>query len=176
MNIRDVALEGWATSKYCILKYPDLAAEAQRVFASDDVAEKAILRAKLQRLGTADEAGKAAHRPDDEREPATPTGDDQTEAAKTGNQAIPEPLISVDVDAAIVTVDGRAFGLNGSTKTKERVAEFISLLIEKDGEYVARPPNIKTHNIETQPSEVAELIEAQPGAGSRIPRDKIWRN
>ncbi len=83
MNIRDVALEGWATSKYCILKYPNLAAEAQRVFASDDVAEKAILLAKLDRLWTADEAGKAAHRSDDERNSA----DTDTAMSTSGDAA-----------------------------------------------------------------------------------------
>jgi len=100
----------------------------------------------------------------------------QTEAAKTYEPPIPERRISVDVDASVVTVDGRPFGLNGSSHIKKRVAKFIDLFIKKDGDFVARPSKLKTLDIENQPPEVAELIDSQPGAGTRIPRDKIWRS
>ena len=77
-----------------------------------------------------------------------------------------EERIHVDIEAAVVTVDGKPYGLNGTDTVKNRLAEFIDLLIAEDGEYVSRPQNIKTRHIEQQPKAVRDLIESQPGAGS----------
>ena len=56
---------------------------------------------------------------------------------------------------------------------KQRVAA-VQELIEANGEYIVRPPGIRTRNIENQREEARNLIDARPGAGCRIPREKIW--
>jgi hypothetical protein len=66
--------------------------------------------------------------------------------------------------------------LNGTETVKTRLAEFIALLIEADGEYIKRPEKVRTRDIENQLDAVRDLIESQPGAGTRIMHDNIWRS
>ena len=87
-----------------------------------------------------------------------------------------ECRVKVSVENAVVTIDGEPYGLNGTDHGKAIVAEFIQMLISADGEYLPRPKQVKTPTIEKQPEQVRDLIEAQPGVGCRIPRDKIWRS
>jgi len=97
--------------------------------------------------------------------------EDQTEPAAGGQRRI-----CVYVETAVVEIDGTPYGLNGTQTVKQRVADFMQQLVEANGEYVPRPNNIKTRNIEAQPEAVRDLVDAQSGAGSRILRDKIWRS
>ena len=84
--------------------------------------------------------------------------------------------VTVDPEAFIVVIDGKQHALNGGHHVKKRVAEFLQELIDVDGEYIPRPRNLKTRVIDSQPEPVRDLIDAQPGAGTRIPRDKLWRS
>jgi len=94
----------------------------------------------------------------------------------TADRTQPQRSLTVDVEAGVVHIDGRAVALNGTKPVKKRLAEFINDLIDADGEYVKTPDKLKTPTIEDQPVEVRDLIEAQPGAGRRIPRKRIWRS
>ena len=96
--------------------------------------------------------------------------------ADTTDGSQPQRRLAVDVEAGVVYIDERGIALNGTQPIKKRLAEFIEDLIKADGEYLKTPENIKTRSIEDQFPEVRDLIEAQSGAGRRIPRGKIWRD
>ena len=88
----------------------------------------------------------------------------------------PQRRLAVDVEAGLVYVGERGVALNGTLPVRKRLAKFIGDLIDADGSYLKTPENIKTRCIENQSPDIYDLIESQPGAGRRIPRDKIWRN
>jgi len=96
--------------------------------------------------------------------------------ADTAGGSQPQRRLAVDVEAGVVYIDEHGFAFNGTPPIKKRLAEFIEDLIEADGEYLKTPKNIKTRSIEAQSPEIRDLIEAQPGAGRRIPRGEIWRD
>jgi len=87
-----------------------------------------------------------------------------------------KPWITVDASTYVVTIDGKPYALDGSQSVKERIAKFIEDLLGAAGEYLPRPSNLKTRDIEKQPDEVRNLFESQSGAGTRIPQARIWRN
>jgi len=101
--------------------------------------------------------------------------DGQDVAATAGGQQ-PQPRLQVDVGAGVIYIDGLGYAFNGSDNVKTRVAEFYKSLIDADGEYVKTPDELKTRTIENQHVEVRDLIKAQPGAGRRISRERIWRS
>ena len=95
----------------------------------------------------------------------------------SGKHETPSPQrlrVTVDVETCIVTIDGRSEALNGSEPVKRRIAEFIALLLETPGEYQPRPHNLKTRTLENQPDSIRDLFESQQGAGTRIPRGKVF--
>ena len=98
------------------------------------------------------------------------------EPSQEHEEVIHSRRIDVDSELQTVSVDGRTYGLNGGQIVKTRVADFLQELIDADGDFVPRPGDIKTRDLENQHPAVNGLVDAQPGAGSRIPRKKIWRN
>ena len=93
-----------------------------------------------------------------------------------GKSAEAASVVQVDVEASVIQINGQSFSFRGSESVKKCVAEFYRELIEADGEYLCMGERVRTRHLEIQADEVRDLIEAQPGAGTRIPREKLWRN
>ncbi len=97
----------------------------------------------------------------------------------TATQPEVEPAacrVSVDANAGVVAIDGAPYGLIGSAAVKDRLADFIVAMIDADGEPVVMTDyGVRTREVERQAPEIINLIDSQPGAGSRIPRNRLWR-
>ncbi len=98
------------------------------------------------------------------------------QADKTFDPTPRQRRISVNIETAVMTIDGVEFRIEGSDKKAKLMAEFLSDLIDEDGEYRNIPKGLKTPNFESQPKAIQNLIERDPGSGTRIPREKIWRS
>jgi hypothetical protein len=99
-------------------------------------------------------------------------GDGEPEAGP--RKVNPKPRIRVDAESLVVHIDGKAWPLNGKQSTKTKLAAFIQELIDADGSYLSMTQRgIKTAHVEQQPEAIKNLFEAQPGGGTRIPREKL---
>jgi hypothetical protein len=87
-----------------------------------------------------------------------------------------DPRIHVNPSTFVIGIDGNPYALIGSAPVKKRLAEYVQELIDADGEVVRRPEKLKSRDIENQLPNVRDLIDSQPGSGTRIPRSKLWPN
>lgn len=87
------------------------------------------------------------------------------------------PRVTVDRESYIVRIDGHPYPLMGSNDTRRRLADFIQALIDADGDYRAMSDyNVRGRDIKNQPEAISALFESEFSKGTRIPRDKLWRN
>lgn len=92
----------------------------------------------------------------------------------TGGEVVKHLRVQVDREAATIIIDGQEREIRGSRLMKDRIASFFDDLINADGVFIKRPDNIRTRNIAMQHRDVSDLIDARRGAGSQIPREKLW--
>lgn len=80
----------------------------------------------------------------------------------------PKRKLSVNQTACIAILDGHKIDLRPNS------AKALALLISRDGEFVSLADNdLRTRDIDALPLALKELVETQPGAGTRILRDKV---
>lgn len=96
---------------------------------------------------------------------------------ESGPAASQPPRVSVDIDNALVCIDGRDVPLEGSKTVVERVGALLQAMLSTPGEYISMSERgVRTRNIEQQPQKIRDLVDSQPGAGTRISRERVWRN
>ena len=84
----------------------------------------------------------------------------------------PKHKLTVNRQTSEATLDDQIIPL------KRQQAKALALLIASQGEYVSLADNgLRSRDIDSLPLSLKELVETQPGAGTRILRDKVeWLN
>lgn len=98
-----------------------------------------------------------------------------TDIEKHERPLLPTPRVTVNIEAGIVTIDGEPVAIVGGNELRKRIAKFIDELLKKPGEYLNMSNNdVRTRDIDQQPKPINQLFDSQPGAGTRIPRERVF--